>query len=61
MDFSSLQASGLGTATHNGSSFSLIGLYIGDAEKMHVWAYSWSPVHCSEHQECASLYAVIPG
>lgn len=36
MDFSSLQASNLGSASHNGSSFSLVSLHIGGAEKMHV-------------------------
>lgn len=40
MGFSSLQASGLGTATRNGSSFSLISLCVGDAEKMDVCEFT---------------------
>lgn len=45
---------------HNGSSFSLINLCVGDAEKMHTCGLI-APVDCSEHHECASLYAVTPG
>jgi len=36
MDSFSLQPSDLGTVSGNGSSFSLMNVYIGDAKKMHV-------------------------